>query len=220
MDPPHDITGVLCSECHDFTQWTFPFNIPLLGGGTPEEEYQVLCRNCHTGNDVPGEGQLMVTHSGATTSNTYFGGDWFVSCSVCHDQHTQPLVKVVGANGGFINSKIDLRRIQIAGADHDPRKIGNKSIKLLNLVGPNSFADGDATIDGICEVCHTQTNHWRNDGSLAGQGAHIGLKGSNCTNCHPHNQGFGGVHYPCFGCKVICRLPVAGHITAQNIYGM
>jgi len=34
---------------------------------------------------------------------------------------------------------------------------------------PNSFADGDSTYDGVCEVCHTQTTHFRNDGSGSDQ---------------------------------------------------
>ena len=50
--------------------------------------------------------------------------------------------------------------------------------------GPKSFADGDKTYDGICEVCHTETNHHRNDGT--GSSGHH--EGEDCTNenCHKH----------------------------------
>ena len=127
----------------------------------------------------------MLTHSGATTSNKYFGGDWLVGCSVCHDQHTQPVTKVVGANGGFIRDRFDLRRIEIAGATDV--KSGNKLVKLFNLVGPNDFADGDLVIDGVCEVCHTETTYHKNDGTGAAHNV-----GQQCTSCHQHSTGFKG----------------------------
>ena len=70
--------------------------------------------------------------------------------------------------------------------------------------GQHSFADGDATYDGICEVCHTDTKHFRNDGS-APQQNHENLGGkaeSNCTSCHPHDNGFkhGGAGSGCISC--------------------
>ncbi len=43
----------------------------------------------------------------------------------------------------------------------------------------------DPTPNGICQVCHTQTTHWRSDGTLAD---HFG--GWRCTVCHPHEKGF------------------------------
>ena len=57
--------------------------------------------------------------------------------------------------------------------------------------GPSTMANDesgtgqDPTPNGICQVCHTQTTHWRNDGSLSNH-----FSGWNCTMCHPHEQGF------------------------------
>jgi hypothetical protein len=93
--------------------------------------------------------------------------------------------------GKFIRAKINLDNIG---------KTGSKEVRLFEQTGPNSFADGDpAAIDGICEVCHTQTSAWHNDGTLAGVAAHSGLKGSNCITCHPHSEGFRAV-YECLDC--------------------
>ncbi|MEW6713766.1 MAG: CxxxxCH/CxxCH domain-containing protein [Nitrospirota bacterium] len=68
-----------------------------------------------------------------------------------------------------------------------------KTTRFFNSAGANSFADGDATYDGVCEVCHTQTTHFRNDGSGSDQ-THAtigGASGANCTvNCHKHLNGF------------------------------
>jgi len=58
--------------------------------------------------------------------------------------------------------------------------------------GPTTFADDESQtgIDpspaGVCQVCHTRTNHWRADGSLAADH----FSGSNCTQCHTHRDGF------------------------------
>jgi len=43
----------------------------------------------------------------------------------------------------------------------------------------------DPTPNGICQVCHTQTTHWRSDGSFSNH-----FSGWHCTVCHPHEEGF------------------------------
>ncbi len=59
------------------------------------------------------------------------------------------------------------------------------------FTGPSSMANDesgtgiDPTPNGICQVCHTQTAHWRNDGTRADH-----FSGYRCTICHPHDQGF------------------------------
>jgi hypothetical protein len=62
---------------------------------------------------------------------------------------------------------------------------------IVNFTGPSSLADDesgtgiDPTPDGVCQVCHTQTLHWRSNGSLADH-----FSGWNCILCHPHEKGF------------------------------
>ena len=74
-------------------------------------------------------------------------------------------------------------------------KTGDKTVKFLRSTGTNSFADGDTTYDGICEVCHTETTHFRNDGTGTDQlHSNMGYPaGTNCTRCHQHNNGFRGM---------------------------
>jgi hypothetical protein len=61
----------------------------------------------------------------------------------------------------------------------------------VKAAGPTFMAndesgDGtDETPNGICQVCHTQTTHWRNDGLYANH-----FSGWKCTICHPHEEGF------------------------------
>ncbi len=50
----------------------------------------------------------------------------------------------------------------------------------------NSYADGDATLDGLCEVCHNNTTHHNRVGGGDGPAAHNA--GQNCmqSGCHAH----------------------------------
>jgi predicted CxxxxCH...CXXCH cytochrome family protein len=72
---------------------------------------------------------------------------------------------------------------------------GDKSVKFFNATGANSFADGDATYDGVCEACHTQTTYHRNDAT----GDHTHNAGTKCANCHDHTKGFGVACDSCHG---------------------
>jgi hypothetical protein len=81
-------------------------------------------------------------------------------------------------------------------------KTGDRAVKYFRTTGANSFADIDPTYNnGVCEVCHTQTTHFRNDGQGQDQlHNNIGYSpaGTDCTICHKHVNGFmgmgGGVH--------------------------
>jgi len=75
---------------------------------------------------------------------------------------------------------------------------GNKAVRFFNKTGAKSFADGDATYDGVCEACHTQTDHFRNSGAGPTQNHENfgGQAASNCTTkCHRHSAGFRGFYH-------------------------
>jgi predicted CXXCH cytochrome family protein len=91
--------------------------------------------------------------------------------------------------GKLIQSKIKLDELV-------PPKTGEKMPKFFDVTGTNSFADGDTEYDGVCEVCHTLTTHFRNDGLGTDQdhtNMGAGIPGSNCTDCHKHESGFQGM---------------------------
>ena len=70
---------------------------------------------------------------------------------------------------------------------------GYKQVRFFNANGSNSFADGDTGYDGVCEVCHTQADHFRNTGEVnggAGGYDHTSAVGKNCITCHSHTDGF------------------------------
>ena len=69
----------------------------------------------------------------------------------------------------------------------------NKTVKFFDQTGAKSFADGDTTYNGVCEVCHTLTDHFSNNGGAPDQNhANVGgAGGTNCITCHRHVDGFG-----------------------------
>ncbi len=72
---------------------------------------------------------------------------------------------------------------------------GDRSVVFTAWSGVNSFADGDATYDGVCEVCHTATDYHNNIGP---PGTHNFT--DDCTDCHLHGSGFEGAGGGCAGC--------------------
>jgi len=98
-----------------------------------------------------------------------------------------------GDTYGIVYGKIIRNEIQA------PADSSWKQVKFFAATGANSFADDDATLDGVCQVCHTKTGHFKNDGTGADQmhtnadrGDITGTAGENCTEkCHLHIGGFG-----------------------------
>jgi len=83
---------------------------------------------------------------------------------------------------------------------------GSKTVKLFNSTGTNSFADGNATYDGVCEVCHTQTTYHRNTAA----GDHTHNAGTGCTTCHVHTKGFKVACDVCHGYPPVVNTATGG----------
>jgi predicted CxxxxCH...CXXCH cytochrome family protein len=125
-----------------------------------------LCLDCHA----------LPTHSSQATSDQY--GSWAVDCLVCHTAHDTSNIYLVRETIRTPNS-------------------GLKAVKFWeNATGLNYLGDTAGTYDdGLCEVCHTRTDHYRNDTS---GGDHTHNQSSACTSCHKHGEGFAGAG--CNGC--------------------
>lgn len=111
-------------------------------------------------------------------------------CERCHLRHHDPS----GTNNYYIKSTITI-----------PSDGTDKTVVLTADTGPKSFADGDTTYDGVCEVCHTQTSYHTNtdDGTTHYDGEkcidchlhsdaflHSGASGGGCEECHGHDAGY------------------------------
>ncbi len=139
-----------------------------------------LCLSCHAlagpatwnrdGVDVPIPKDVDI-HDGAKHSAA-------TSCWDCHDHEAE-----AGSNLWMIPTTLTT-----------PNS-GDKSVVFTATSGTNSYADGDATYDGVCEVCHTLTTQHTNDGSAGQHNA-----GDDCTSCHGHSGGFAGSGGSCRDC--------------------
>ncbi|MBI5576280.1 MAG: hypothetical protein HY896_07945 [Deltaproteobacteria bacterium] len=100
---------------------------------------------------------------------------------------------------------------------------GSKAVRLFRETGARSYADGDGTYDGVCEVCHTQTTHFRfNGGGSDPLHANVdNAPGSSCKSCHSHENGFGhgGSGSGC-GTSTTCHGLLGSHPTHVGGTGM
>lgn len=168
LDPPHDASHLpqVCDSCHT-THASYGTLLDPAVGVSVEN----LCGSCHYAGG-PGRDAAVHACVGATCAPAFSQ-----SCTVCHDPHTQQQ-NVVNAStyGMFVRATLttpsgDARDVVFTGDE-----------------GVHSFADGDAAIDGICQVCHTQTLYHTADG--AHPTSHLFASLARCTNCHVHTDGF------------------------------
>jgi hypothetical protein len=119
-------------------------------------------------------------------------------CTVCHASEKSGAT----SNLDVIAEVVDTSRL-IDGTDS-----GNAEVIFTSYTGDNSFADGDEVMDGVCEVCHTNTRYHKNDGSGVSHHA-----GEDCAPCHLHCDEFahGGGEPDCFtaGCHAVNLMHAA-----------
>ena len=182
IDSPHTASNLpaVCGECHT-THSAFGTLLDSSKGSTIE----TLCQSCHYAS---GPGSPAATHECSTAESCNF--TFTMTCTRCHNPHKQEQNnKNSSTYGKFLKTTIAT-----------PNS-GSRAVVLMGATGPKSFADDDATIDGICEVCHTQTSHHTNS---ATQSDSDHSPAGNCAGCHGHAQNFRGMG--CTGC----------HATAQK----
>ncbi|MBI2966501.1 MAG: CxxxxCH/CxxCH domain-containing protein [Bacteroidetes bacterium] len=153
-----------------------PTDSVLVVGGNVE------CTSCHKIHYAPfNDGYILRAANNNESSfcqkcHTY-GQHNNMGCTRCHQPHNTDK-----ANIYMIRNTIST-----------PPSDGGGQLRAVVFTaetGPNSFADGDATYNGICEVCHTATPGNKHQNSAGGDHAHNA--GANCTTCHTHKSNFAG----------------------------
>ena len=111
--------------------------------------------------------------SGNVYSLGHYGiGGSVADCNICHD-----------FAGGYYNSP-GLGNLRWVKSTIEYPTGTFHPVYFVSFSGPaNSgiLADATTPINGPCEVCHTTTSHYRNDG-----GGTSHYPGTNCITCHPH----------------------------------
>jgi hypothetical protein len=183
-----------CSSCHNgMYQWQF-------------RDYGADAYIFSGTSDPGGITETTLTMTGANWTPNEFAGYQLIPNLIVADTYSyriventedtiivdEPMYLDVITTGDTFFAVIYGRLVKTA---IDTPNSGSKPVKFFDSTGPNSFADGDTEFDGVCEVCHTQTNHHRNDGNAPGDfdesNNFIGHNdGEACTDCHLHSAGF------------------------------
>ncbi len=138
-------------------------------------------------------------------------------CIVCHTSHGSKNIYLVRETIATPNSgdkSVVFKTTGIGDPYNDPDPI---------IGDPTSGVMADSTnavFTGVCEVCHTTTEHHRNDGSQLPPNHH---DGENCVGCHPHSEGFavsestGGVACACHG-DIFTSMDSTSILTRHILY--
>ncbi|MCB2183427.1 MAG: CxxxxCH/CxxCH domain-containing protein [Desulfobulbaceae bacterium] len=98
------------------------------------------------------------------------------------------------------------RDFKILYGQYIKTEIDNRTVTFNSSPAGLAFNDAapsaDPTPDGVCQVCHTQTKYWRNDGSRA-----VHFNGEDCTTCHEHELGFRPSCNACHGYPPVIDTP-------------
>ncbi len=156
-------------------------NLPLI------DPDKVECTTCHKPHFA----------SSGDTSNGQ--GDGYIlrdknDDQLCMDCHTYTAHMGMGCCKCHQPHDPDQNNILLVKETVSTPNSGYKSVVFIQESGVSSFADGNSTYNGICEVCHTQTAYHRNNIS----GNHTHNAGDNCTVCHKHEKSF--IPPPCHEC--------------------
>jgi hypothetical protein len=146
-----------------------------------------LCTDCHA----------LPTHSSQNTSTKY--GNWAMGCLNCHTPHRTTNIFLIREalttpNSGTMTVRFHFD--DVAGGTNPGDQPGDDPGRL-SFLGDRSGVENAPYDDGICEACHTKTNHWRNDTS---GGDHSHNADRRCIECHAHDAGFFGGGGGCLDC--------------------
>ncbi len=202
LTPPHDATnGIGCEDCH-----------ALHGGGmfgavVPRDaEQEALCKSCHNPTGQAAAFSDVANH-------VVGGGARIVDCGSCHDAHS-PDSSTDSHAGGQTALNLHLVRANTT------KYVAEALVPAVFQTSPDHFAFADPPYNGVCQTCHTQTNHHQNDGTApGGQSHHLGEV---CTGCHTHESGFapiGGPHPQAVTDCGNCHLdPATGQPDLQGLH--
>lgn len=107
---------------------------------------------------------------------------------------------------GEVNQFSTSRDFKILYGQYIKSEINNAPVAFAGTPGGLAYNESAGTIDptpdGVCQVCHTRTSHWRSDGTMADH-----FNGESCTSCHEHELGFRPSCNACHGFPPVVDAP-------------
>jgi len=222
----HGTWGVGCMDCHnphyqDQLKWvgsvTEPYLVTATISGvtynTGLDQTTISYTNATSNTNWPASGALsndldwsnkslshpnrglILVHDTHATSNTFL---------ILSASPTQVVVKgkidTSTIDPNFIDPQTQLQNSATCNTfgliygDLVRNSINTKAVRFFDPNG--GFVESSLTPSGICQVCHTGTTRFTNDGAMpSGGDSHATRIATNCTSCHKHQDGFkGGSH--------------------------
>jgi predicted CXXCH cytochrome family protein len=186
IDPPntgpqdHE-NGSDCTTCHDHNGPLNAFAAPVILVSAPHDAV-TDCYACHMGNfadAIPNNKCEQCHTAGGVLKGSYpTAPDVATHAGSSYGPFTRDCVDCHNPMDPQTNQKHVRTDIVLAGGG-------------VNVVYP-PFVVGAAPWNGVCETCHTQTNHHQNDGIIdpPNTGTQAHNNAATCTDCHPHLDGF------------------------------
>jgi predicted CxxxxCH...CXXCH cytochrome family protein len=140
---------------------------------------KIQCSSCHGVHDVTNSGTLT------TDGNLLKSANDNTLCLDCHAYTSHQGQTCITCHQVHNTTKDNIYMIRDLITTPSS---GDKTVVFTAETGTNSFADGDATYDGICEVCHTTNASTYHYNTSAGDHTHEA--GTNCADCHSHDTDF------------------------------
>jgi len=151
---------------------------------------KVECSSCHT-----------VHFAGSTDGNILKATNNNALCTSCHVESNATITMVhkgFGCKTCHDSHNPDKANILLIGSNITTPNSGLLPVVFNANLTAGNYADGSAPYNGICEVCHTTTDHYRNTAGGTPDSRHMPAT-QKCVDCHPHNKGFSPVT-DCFSC--------------------
>jgi hypothetical protein len=179
IDPPHDSSnGIVCQDCHFLVNQDGILQIIIPRGA----EQETVCKKCH---NPTGQASSMSNVSNHVVNE----GNTIIDCGSCHDPHGPDTV---------LDPHTGIEAVNLKLIRNKARHVEGALDLAIFQQRPDHFAfyDSYAPWNGICQTCHTSTNHHTNDATAD----HTHEIGTNCTGCHTHENHFLPSGGTCSGC--------------------
>jgi predicted CXXCH cytochrome family protein len=219
----------MCKDCHSArnkgtyasnqgsNKGTHPVGVNFNAGdsrflSTPNapfsyENGKVECSSCHQTHYAPSNDGNLVK---ATNNNTV--------CTSCHIEKNATITlehEGMTCKTCHYTHNPDKSNILMVRNSIQTPNSGLKTVVFTANSSPNNYGDASGTFDGVCEVCHTNTDHYTNTSGGTSDPRH-NPSNQSCITCHTHSKGF-YASTNCLDChNVIADKPGVGPVGGRR----
>ncbi|MHC1706619.1 MAG: cytochrome c3 family protein [Bacteroidales bacterium] len=144
-------------------------------------ESKVECSSCHSPH-----------YAASTDGNLLKAENNNAVCTSCHIEKSPSMTldhEGMTCKTCHYTHSADKSNILMVRNTIETPNSGPQSVVFTGTGDPGFYADGNGPFNGVCEVCHTLTDHYSNTSGGIADARHNPATQS-CISCHPHDRGF------------------------------